>query len=405
MNTKSWDSLTVEYFVVTQIRGNFCNNAITFNRLLTTNADIQMTKDQLSYKNLSVLYELQVGEVKEQKQRFFHMRLRCSEVNRIDEYAELLKSVRTMAYKTDGKLFVLWDDISLFYASRAYPIIHELENLMRKLITKFMFTRLGMDWGDTAIPKELRATVERSRRNSNTAVSILHMTDFIHLANVLFDEYQIPSDGEKLLYRKLKNVDKIEDLDLSQMRSLIPRSNWSRYFSPVVDCEDDFLKKRWKRLYELRNLVAHNNSMSKQEYEEMNQIAAEIRRPIEAAINKLDNIVVPANERESLAESIAVSRSELYGEFIQYWKMVESELARLVKENCDNKKFRFRGVKASFIELRDIDVVDDNIYRSLKKLTYVRNTVVHRTEIPFSEYELRDIIRELKDIAEKLKAL
>lgn len=405
MNTENWNSLTVEYFIVTQIKGNFCNNAVTFNRLLTADADIQITEDQLSYKKLSVQYELQVGEVEEQNQRFFHIRLRCNEVSRIEEFVSLLRSVRTMAYKTDGKLFILWDDISLFYASRAYPIIHELENLMRKLITKFMFTRLGMDWGDTAIPKELRVTVERSRRKQNAVVGILHETDFIHLANVLFDEYQIPSDGEKLLYRKLKTVDKLEDLDLGQMQSLIPRSNWSRYFSQVVDCDDDYLSKRWRRLYELRNLIAHNNSLNKQEFDEINQLAAEIRQPIEAAINKIDNIVVPADERDSLAESIAVSRSALYGEFIQYWKIVESELERLLNENADIKKSHFRGVKAAFIELRDIGVVDDNIYGSLKKLIYVRNTVVHKTEIPFSDDELRDMIRELKTIAEKLQTL
>ncbi|MEM8531547.1 MAG: hypothetical protein AAGF95_11935 [Chloroflexota bacterium] len=405
MNTENWNLLTVEYFIVTPIKGNFCNSAVTFNRLLSSDADIQITEEHLSYKKLSVQYELQVGEVEEQSQRFFHIRLRCNEVSRIDEFVSLLRSVRTMAYKTEGKLFVLWDDISLFYASRAYPIIHELENLMRKLITKFMFTRLGMDWGDTAIPKELRATVERSRRKQNSVVGILHETDFIHLANVLFDEYQIPFDGEKLLYRRLKSIDRLEDLDLSQMQSLIPRSNWSRYFSQVVDCDDDYLSKRWKRLYELRNLVAHNNSLNKQEFDEINQLASEIRQPIESAINKIDNIVVPADERDSLAESIAVSRSALYGEFIQYWKIVESELDRLLNEKTNNKKSRFRGVKIASIELRDIGIIDESIYAPLKKLIYVRNTVVHETEIPFSDEELRDMIRELKVIAEKLQSI
>lgn len=225
MDIINLNSITVEYLIVTQIKGNFCNNAVTFNRLITTDADIQIVGDKLSYKQLSVLYELQVGEVQEEKQRFFHIRLRCDEINRIPEFVSLLRAIRTMAHKTDGKLIVLWDDIALFYANQAYPIIHEIENLMRKLITKFMFTKFGMDWGNTAIPQELRSTVEQNRRKRSKMVSILHETDFIDLAKVLFDEYQIPTDGEKLLYFKLKEAETIEDIDLKDMQALIPRSN------------------------------------------------------------------------------------------------------------------------------------------------------------------------------------
>ncbi len=41
---------------------------------------------------------------------------------------------------------VLWDDVGIYYAKLAYLRIIEIENLMRKLITKFMLVSVGMDF-------------------------------------------------------------------------------------------------------------------------------------------------------------------------------------------------------------------------------------------------------------------
>lgn len=152
-------------------------------------------------------------------------------------------------------------------------------------------------------------------------------------------------------------------------------------------------------------MVAHNSSLNQEEFEEIKRLRGEVCHPIEAAINKIDEIIVPEQERDSLAESIAVGLSSLYGEFIHYWKILEAELKRLINENIDNKIFQYRGVKPAFIKLRDIDVIDDNVYRSLKKLVYVRNSLVHETDVSFSDDELRDMVRELKSLTEQLQIM
>ena len=91
---------------------------------------------------------------------------------------------------------------------------------------------------------------------------------------------------------------------------MIPRSNWERYFNKIVDCESDFLIKRWDKLYELRNHIAHNKPLSKNKLEQIEKLVGELRLKLQKAIDNLDEINISEEEREEVVE-ISVNLSNI----------------------------------------------------------------------------------------------
>ncbi|MFG3826309.1 hypothetical protein ACGI6H_34825, partial [Escherichia coli] len=65
-----------------------------------------------------------------------------------------------------GSTQIIWDDISKYYSIQAYPLIHEIENLMRKLITKFMIHNVGLSWTKDSVPKEFSEALKKSEKNT-----------------------------------------------------------------------------------------------------------------------------------------------------------------------------------------------------------------------------------------------
>jgi len=145
----------------------------------------------------------------------------------------------------------------------------------------------------------------------------LHETDFIQLADCLFKPF--PTKEVDFLYKQLEQAKRNSDLHLDNLREFIPKSNWARYFSSLVDCEDTFLRKRWTELYDLRCLVAHNNLMRKSDFDRIVTLISEIKPKLEKAIGNLDKVKVPEQEKENLAENIVANLSNPKIKFTSYF--------------------------------------------------------------------------------------
>lgn len=219
-------NLKVEYLVIINTKNSFCNSIASFNNLLKANADISINNNKLKHKELEVDYEVQTDEMETDNQRFFHVKFVCHKIKKMSQFENLLKAVRDILFKaTNRQLQTLWDDISFYYANRAYPLIHEIENLMRKLITKFMLTNVGLGWVKSNIP----SSVKSSSKGTSDSTNYLYETNFSQLADFLFDNYETISMSE--LIEKLKKTKDIKELSLEDLKTFIPKSNWERYFS------------------------------------------------------------------------------------------------------------------------------------------------------------------------------
>jgi hypothetical protein len=388
--------LSTEYLIIIEKEASppfydLCEDIEDFNRLLKSDPDIAVESNLIIYKGKSMFgYWVKSGKIADKDQRFFHIKLTFEgEDEDIENYAELLKAIRIIVYRSGGQPETLWDDVSFYYSNKAYPLIYKIENLMRKLITYFMLTNVGKEWVTEASPTSFRDAIDKSKRKQY--VDVLHQIDFIHLGDFLFKPYQTRNVSE--LYEKLDSAQKLEDLMLSELKEFQAKSNWDRYFSKVVDCSNEYLNKRWNQLYELRCMVAHNAIIGKTEYGRIEQLIGEVGEYLQKAIDNLDKVHVPTEDKEQLAENVASNISKLSGEFIQLWKtFIALQEKTLLDLRLPSTVPPMRALQT----LADNDFLDDDLLNEAKELTNFRNALVHDVRAAFTEQEIISYINRLE---------
>ncbi|WP_186178024.1 HEPN domain-containing protein [Burkholderia gladioli] len=224
-----------------------------------------------------------------------------------DKFMEMLKVFKTNLYSVGStKIETLWDDVSFRYCLLAYPVILDVENKMRRLIAKFMLSKLGAKWVDDSAPEDVSREIEKTKRNAEDP---LHNVDFITLSSYLTRPYatgkKTPLDINKIIASidTSKPEETIEKIKL--LKSMVPSSNWERYFHSIVPCQDSELQSKWKKLYDLRCVVAHNAYMKATEYNEVIKLSAEIMNLLDKATDNIDNIKVTPEQAEDLSAMVA----------------------------------------------------------------------------------------------------
>lgn len=394
--------MKIEYLVVISSKEPFCKSTKSFNNLIQSYDEISVSNRKISYGKTSFGYDVQHGEIIDDEQRFFHIKLTCSDKAKIETFKLLLKSLRTILSKVSVKPpEVLWDDISSNYCNSAYPVIHEIENLMRKLITKFMLTNIGLGWTKETIPKEVSESI---RSKGTSGQNYLHEVDFIQLSNFLFNEYS--TANSRKLMEKLKTASNLNDLELSELKELVASSNWERYFSPIIDCESEYLKKRWKRIYEIRCEVAHNRFIGQSEYDELLLLHKEVKEIIEKAISVLDKIHVTDEQKEEVAENVAVTRGTMYEDFLYAWNTlldVMKNLTVLIASEDDKIKLPHgNNWRNCTNTLTKTGAMPKDFKRQVVDLAAFRTTLVHHTDVIFTESSILDRIFLAQDLVVKV---
>lgn len=288
------DSFKVEYLIINDGSSLKCKNKESFNNLLKTDPDITINGKKLIYKETEADYELRTDSVSDTNVSYFHLKFIYHHEDTLEQFSSLLKAVRSTFSVITKAPQKLWDDLNLYYSQQAYPLIFDIENLMRKLITKFMLINVGMNWTKEALPVD----VESSKNPNNIDTTFLHNFDFIHLTSFLFSE-NFPTHKENLI-KKLKTATSSSDLDIEEIKKLIPQSNWEKYFKEKLTFDTDQLKKRWEKIYILRNRVAHNKDFSKTNLDEIREHHTAIKQILERAINELDSIDLEVEDKEEL---------------------------------------------------------------------------------------------------------
>lgn len=405
-------SVKVEYLVIVSTSNSFCSSIKSFNNLLKSNADINIDTGKLKHKNLEVDYEVQTEQLEGKSERFYHIRLNCSDIERISEFESLLRDVREILHKTgNGYPQTLWDDVSYYYANKAYPLIHQIENLMRKLITKFMLTNVGMGWAKDNIPDEVKNSVrvansdgivdEASTKNKKDENSpdYLYRTDFIQLKNFLFKEYT--PFAMSALTNKIKSSKDISELSFEELKSFVPKSNWERYFSKLVDCDDNYLNKRWNKLYVLRCKIAHNNQVTKTDYDQIVHLVSEVKDKLQQAIDNLDKIHISDEDKEIVAENVAGNSNDRSMDFIQAFKLLEIKLIMKSKKLSIVKSANQSPSYLSRL-LKENKIISESLYEEIIYIIKHRNSFVHEHNVYFSNAQFEQLIYNIQVIMDEL---
>lgn len=263
-----------------------------------------------------------------------------------EEQKKVFNSLRRVLRKTidniaGDRIYELWNGLSLEYSVQLYKEINIVENLMRKLITLFMILKLGDKWEAKALPEGIeKNSTKKEIKNNN---GIVYNIDFIVHTDILFKKYSIKNVDHNLIeeLKAVKNNEEKLDNIINSIYDYIPRNNWDRYFSEILSCESGFLGKKWKRLYEIRCLVAHNNTINQGIYEEAQVLCDELSNILKKAIKELQTINVPEKEKEiasSKPMQHVYNSKTLFNILNSYnWDKVSS-LKKLIKNQSNIEK-------------------------------------------------------------------
>lgn len=307
-----------EYLVLLSKDDSFCNKVDDIIKFINIDPLIKIKQNVLTFQKeqnleykFSIIFE--ISKKPSHEDRFFIVSLENEYDVNIDIFVEIGDKIKWLLKKiqpNNNTLTILWDDVGRYYAEKAYPLINKIENLMRKLISKFMLINVGVEWTKTSIHPELIKKIESFNEDEEYS-NDLHKLDFIHLSEILFKKKRDIS-LEELDRILLKN--KLEKYDISRIKRIIPKSNWEKYFSSLLGEKTDKLEKKWKILYKFRNNVAHNRFIKAKEFAEIEGLVNDVENILNDAIKKLDKITLDeAQKNEILSSFMTNSRDSLDG--------------------------------------------------------------------------------------------
>ncbi|MBK8453726.1 MAG: HEPN domain-containing protein [Thiofilum sp.] len=301
--------MKTEFLILIPDDEAFCISKKSFIDFLKVDALISISGQKISFKKsqksrdiVSAKFRVETDKVKSQKERYFLLALECDDHTKVDEFSELCDRLKLISERiSPGATAVntLWDGVGRLYAEKAYPIINEVENLMRRLIAKFMLITVGMNWSKDAINPELFKKIENFQ-DEEPYLNDLYKLDFIHLSQVLFEKKRDISleEIDRILIKT-----KFTEEDKEKILKYVPRSNWEKHFSSLIEEKDKSLEKKWEMLYKLRNKVAHNRNVKKSEFEKIKGLSNDIKEIINKATSKLGEIDLNEEDRELIIYS------------------------------------------------------------------------------------------------------
>jgi hypothetical protein len=392
--------MLVEYLVIIKREKSACDTVDKFLTFVQFDSRFKVveTSAQLDGKPVCDL-SVTTGDVPAKAQRYFRLILTWDhnpqdEPKELKRFVELLGFVRVAVAQLGGELEQLRNEVSNFYAKQAYPYIQEVENTMRQLITTFMMVNVGLNWAEGALPPQVDEAVRVSKKregggqsNDKENLHLLYRLDFIHLGNFLFDAY--PQKQVTELYKLLTTA---KEISLKDLEPHTPRSNWQRYFADIVECDEQFLRKRWEELYLLRCKVAHNAIMVEQDLQRIKELVGEVLPVLQSAIGRLPEVTVPETEAEGIAESAASTVSATVGEFILKWQQLERTILDRLPPGTRMLPFGDEMLRRGLLSQESV--------WSYNQVRQIRNQVVHARSATIDESQIQATTSEIDAIVD-----
>jgi hypothetical protein len=248
-------------------------------------------------------------------------------------YDEFKYELKKHCSKNDYEITFLNKPLSAYYSGKLYPIINEMENNLRKLLVLTFSLDHGKGWENHFLDK---TKIKKLKSNQKSAKS-----------EHIFDEMTI-SDLEKFIFIKLfvglknqtKNVSDIILLEESAVLGILQRisngeileeytSVWERYFKPII--ADEFkvvnVEAFILEFNKIRNKVAHNKSVSFEEYE---FIKKESKQFINMLYSLCDTVIYNKFGAK-IFEAASLERSQEYVESIRIASERMGEIIAAIK--------------------------------------------------------------------------
>jgi len=392
--------MKTEYLITFEAGDMLCVDVERFKHLLMAHPSITFgSKNSIIFKGYDYYYLLAFGILPDGS-LYYDLTIDCPDDGNEVVYADLLKEIRRICGKINGRgTVVLLDGIGEKYCQLSYPIVYKTENLMRKLISKFMVIGMGLNWADSSIPHEVTDSIH-SRGKADKS-NIIYEVDFIQLSKYLFTSYK--KNDSNIFFESLKGKGDNESLTVGELKQYVPFTNWEKYFSQKVKCESDYLKSRWDRLYVIRCTVAHCRALSFVEYSELVKVSGEVCEKLQAALDSINDIHISPDDREELAENISGATNQCVAEFISQYNRMASTL-QIVCSLVSTSDDLYNKVESNSLNIRmqakylygNKGIIDAEASKTIEDAQIFRNKIVHG----FGVIDVKD--SEIMEMIEKV---
>ena len=302
MENQEQQEVKVEYIVIMSNQNDNSMGIKQFESLLHTSSNIKLKKDKVEYKTATFGFNICQNKMPDTSSCFDLTFTSTTEESNIKLFKDLLKEVRGICNRFNGNknsnIIELYNSLGAYYCEKAYRIIYELENLMRKLIYKFMIVNVGVNWHKTDVPKEVNDSIKKENKQSEE--SFLHKLDFIQLSNLLFQKFS--NNDIEVFFKSIKDKEGTECVTIDEIKKYQKKSNWQKYFAKNVECEAEQLESQWKDIYEIRCQVAHCRILTEEQFNKLTQLNEAVKQTIESALKTIDTITIVKEEREQMIE-------------------------------------------------------------------------------------------------------
>lgn len=299
--------MKIEYLIINEEKEEYSKTVESFKSLLLTSEIFKLKEDQLIVDSNDLKFHLEKHQVRT-NDNIFYMCLEANEdqIDPLEKADDIIH--RIIKHYKKYNITTLWDDISIHYGKKLYPIMNHIENQMRKLLYFFMVNALGKNWVKKATPKEIKEKIGMEPEMEN----YLHTISFNQLGKFFFSTF--PKMELSNIIDKLKKLVKNNEEDkLSELISDFEgKSNWERYFRDQVkdidlkkDLEDD-----WSILTEYRNKVAHCKDIHRDDYVQAIKVADRVEDVLDkclSQVGKLDLSEDDATAIERVYEDLGMS--------------------------------------------------------------------------------------------------
>lgn len=196
-------------------------------------------------------------------------------------------SFKTSQEQKYFELIVIEDGISEHYCRKLYPKIAVFERLLRELVIILLAESNGIEWFDENATKDIKKSVKKLSGNEKKRTNNkLEYLDMGQLSAFLF----IPPDVDvyKMFNDELSEK-RINGMSVGELKSIIekyrPKSLWDNYFYKFGSKEE--WEQYFAEIHDIRNRVAHNKSIYKEEFEAKVKLINKVNRKLRLIIDNI----------------------------------------------------------------------------------------------------------------------
>ncbi len=195
----------------------------------------------------------------------------------------------------------LYDERSIHYCIKAYPLFCKFESKLRCLILKLLTKTFGCMWPQETLSQELRNGLRekvRSDKNEIIASEAIYEMDYSELIKFLFSPFRAITTDSKI--ERLLNDGQLELKNTAEIRTILEEirltSNWDRFFKEI---EIDDLQDTLKNISKQRNKIAHSKEYKLSDFQSDKVTISTFISQIDRAIKLIE--LKPISTQDAIA--------------------------------------------------------------------------------------------------------